>query len=83
MRIAQIEEEGKPVYEAQLEDFDLGNEKVSFDASQFNKGKNKLSVPAGLFLLSLDGKNHRCRMLVATHFIIIRGTGGVWNSPPF
>lgn len=70
MQTAKIEEEHKPAYEAKIEDFDPANTKGSFEASQFSDPANKLVVPQSQFRLTVAGKTYRCRMLVATHFVI-------------
>ena len=78
MQTARIQEEGKPAYEAKIEDFDPANEKGSFEATQFN-GKT-LSVPKSLFTLTVDGQTYRCRTLVATHFVVIKEAENVSNK---
>ena len=70
MQTAKIEEEGKPAYEAEIEEFDPENKKGSFEATQFTEAQKKLSVPGGKFKLTVDGHTYRCAMLIATHFSI-------------
>lgn len=75
LRTAKIEEENKPAYDAEIEDFDPENKKGSFEATQFGEAGKRMSVPQGRFKLSVEGRTYHCTMLVATHFIMEYPTG--------